>query len=89
VAGIIPLYLGAPDIIKYIPASCFIDLRNYSSKEELLAYLDNISEEEAKNIIASGHQFLISNQGKLYSYEGFAELITAIVHEETKYFNKN
>jgi hypothetical protein len=30
-AGTIPLYLGAPDILKYVPADVFVDCRKYSS----------------------------------------------------------
>ena len=29
IEGCIPIYLGAPDIDKYIPRECFIDLTNY------------------------------------------------------------
>ena len=35
VAGVIPLYQGAPDIAEFIPAECFIDISQYSDLGEL------------------------------------------------------
>jgi len=35
VAGVIPIYRGAPDIEKYIPLAAFIDARNFSSFTEM------------------------------------------------------
>lgn len=73
VAGVVPVYLGAPDIQDSIPAPCFIDLRKFSDPKDLLNYLERMSEQEANKIIFSGRQFLQSNQR--YSYEGFAMLV--------------
>ena len=79
VAGVIPLYMGAPDIEKYIPVDCFIDLREHSSWENLLQYLQTLSEEDCMAMIACGKKFLESDKGRSYSYEGFSEFMANIV----------
>lgn len=79
VAGVIPLYMGAPDIGQYIPAGCFVDLRKYSSWADLLEYLQAMPEEDAMTMIACGREFLESDKGRSYSYEGFAEFMANIV----------
>jgi hypothetical protein len=38
-AGCVPVYWGAPDITKYVPAECFIDRRNFTSYPQLYAHL--------------------------------------------------
>lgn len=45
-AGSIPVYLGAPDIEKTVPADCFIDFRKFKEYEELHKFLTSLSEDE-------------------------------------------
>ena len=40
-AGVVPVYLGAPNITDEVPAGCFIDRRKFSSYQKLHAYLRN------------------------------------------------
>lgn len=75
VAGVIPIYLGAPNITKFVTADSFIDMRNFSSFGDLHKYLANISEKEALAIISKGRNFLYSPEGKLHSHEGMAKFI--------------
>lgn len=82
VAGVIPLYMGAPDIEKHIPTSCFVDLRKYDNIEDLLSYLQSMSQEEALKIITNGQEFLRSEAANGFSYEGFANIMEDIVRSE-------
>lgn len=82
VAGAIPVYLGAPDIEKYIPKNCFIDVRDFETTEELFDYMNNLSAEKAQEYIANGQEFLYSKEGQKYSFRGFAQLLTSLVKEE-------
>lgn len=75
VAGVIPLYLGAPDIDSYVPKGSFIDLRNFSSFFELDDFLKNLSEDDAYEMISKGQKFLNSNAGVMHSYEGYANWV--------------
>ncbi len=48
-AGTIPIYMGAPDILDYIPRSCFVDLRRFNNYDELGEYLNAFSASESKS----------------------------------------
>lgn len=87
VAGVIPLYMGAPDIDKYIPEECFVDLRKYANWDDLQTYLQEMSEKEAMAMINCGTAFLRSEKGRCYSYEGFAEFMEDIVRTECGSFS--
>ena len=79
VAGVIPIYLGAPDIDKFVPANSFIDMRKFNSCEKLHHYLNKITPEEALKIISEGRKFLKTPKGRLYSYVGMAEFVLELV----------
>lgn len=81
VAGVIPIYFGAPDILDFIPAKAFIDMRDFTSWPELETYLDGISEEQALEMIDEGRKFLLSNEGKKYTYEAFAGFVMELVND--------
>jgi len=79
VAGVIPIYLGAPNITDFVPKDCFINLREFKTIEELEKYLDSISEEDAMKIISNGQSFLSSQNGRKFSNEYFANDILKMV----------
>jgi hypothetical protein len=74
-AKVVPIYWGAPDILEFIPETCFIDGRRFRSFEELETHLKNISEQAWVNIIRHGSEFLESIDGHRYSHTGFAEQV--------------
>lgn len=45
-AGVIPIYLGAPDIETIIPANCFIDFRKFSGYSGLHKYIESLSADD-------------------------------------------
>ncbi len=78
-AGVIPIYLGAPDITKFVPAGSFIDMRHFNSFGKLHKYLTNISQKEALRIILKGRDFLKSPKGQLYNHEVMAKFLLNLV----------
>ena len=72
-AGVIPVYLGAPDIKDFIARDAFIDIRDFESLDQLHAALQSMSEQEAMTMLDCGRQFLQSEAGQRYSYEGVAQ----------------
>ena len=42
-AGIVPIYWGAPNIATHIPSDCFIDMREFADYEDLYKYLKGVS----------------------------------------------
>jgi hypothetical protein len=45
-AGVIPVYLGAPDIARLVPKECFIDKRDFKSYADLHRHLVSLNEED-------------------------------------------
>ena len=72
-AGVIPIYLGAPDIADFIPRDTFIDFRGFANMDDLDGHLRSISQDIAMGMVNAGQSFLQSKAGREYSYEGFAE----------------
>ena len=73
-AGTVPIYLGAPDIEKYIPSKCFIDMRNFANYKRLRDYLKKISQSKIDEYKKNARQFLGSEKHKPFTKEYFAEL---------------
>jgi len=79
IAGVIPIYLGAPDIYDFIPKESFIDFREYADLDELNKYLAGFTEEAAYKMINTANFFLKSMDGRKYSYERFARNVLQMV----------
>ena len=60
VAGCVPLYFGAPDVSDYIPKGCYIDLRKFSSTEQLMEFIDKMTEKKHDEYIAKIQKFINS-----------------------------
>lgn len=80
-AGVIPIYLGAPDIGDFIPKASFIDLREHTDLYELNKQLTGITEDAASKMINAARTFLKSEAGDEYSYEGFARNVLQMVED--------
>lgn len=65
-AGTIPLYLGAPDIDKYIPENCYIDCREFTSWTDLLKNVQSMSDEEIEVKREAGKSYLRSAEGQRF-----------------------
>lgn len=57
-AGTIPLYLGAPDILRYVPQDVFIDCRQYASWDEMWNEVRLIPKARIEVMREAGRQFL-------------------------------
>jgi hypothetical protein len=80
-AGVIPIYLGAPDIADFVPKTSFIDLREYTDLDELNKQLTEITEDIASKMINAARMFLKSEAGNEYSYEGFARNVLRMMED--------
>jgi len=69
----VPVYLGASNITDYVPKECFIDKRDFSSYEELYAFLKGMTEEEYQNYLDAIQVFLKSDNARKFSFENFAK----------------
>lgn len=75
VAGVVPLYLGDPDVTSHIPEGSFVDLRRFKTMPALEQHLNEMTEEQAQAIIRAGRAYLESESGLQHDYEGQASFI--------------
>jgi len=78
--GTVPIYLGAPNIEKYIPKNCFIDMRDFKNYEELKQYLKALTESEIKIYKENARKFLKSEKFKPFTKEYFAKLFVDAIN---------
>ena len=79
VAGVIPIYLGAPDIADFVPADSFIDMRAFDSFKHLNNFLTKMTQQDALKMISAGRRFLQSPEGKLHSHLEMAKFILGLI----------
>lgn len=60
-AGTIPLYLGAPDIDLLIPREAYVDVRKFSSWEEMWLAVSSMTETAVDSMRMAGREFLASD----------------------------
>lgn len=75
-AGCVPIYLGAPNVEKYIPKETFIDKRNFKNYQELYVFLKNMPDSEYKKYIEAIKNFVLSDKIYPFSAEYFAKTLT-------------
>ena len=80
-AGVIPVYLGAPDVVDFVPVDSFIDLRKFVSFDELNLYLETFNEEKALSMINVARAYLKSDLGLRYSHENWAASAMTLLKE--------
>lgn len=81
-AGTVPIYLGAPDIERWIPRECFIDMREFEGYDDLREFLRTRTSDEIEEYRVAARDFLRSERFRPFSKETFAELIGRLVEED-------
>ena len=74
-AGTVPIYLGAPNIEDYIPASCFIDFRRFTDYCQLYDYLANMSEAEYQSYLDAAKEFINGPQYQIFTSTHYAKIM--------------
>jgi len=82
-AGTVPIYWGAPDIERWVPPECFIDMRQFGGYEELREFLHSLTPEQIDSYRVAARDFIGSEDFLPFSKQTFAELIGRIVEEDT------
>ena len=80
-AGVIPIYLGDPQIEEKIPSSCFIDARKFPNYEYLADYLHSMSTEEAAGYLHAASTFISSSEFEPFTSSFFANTIVQTLNE--------
>ncbi len=77
-ARTVPIYLGASNIEKYIPASCYIDYRKFAGPEKLDEYLQTMSNHEYKQMISAIDQWVTRGNLQKHSTQAFCDTMAGI-----------
>jgi hypothetical protein len=78
VAGVVPIYLGAPDIEDFIPEECFINLRRFESMAKVDFYLKSMPKQMWLELVEKGKIFLNTEEGRRYTYDAFVDRIKSM-----------
>ncbi len=79
--GCVPIYLGAENIEKFIPANAFIDKRKFSSYEDLYAFIKKINDTDYNKYLAEIRNFIKSDKIYPFSAECFADTLAKKISE--------
>jgi hypothetical protein len=80
--GCVPIYLGAPDIQKYIPKACFIDRREFGSDREVEQFILNVSKERYGRYLDGIRGYLNSESYLDRLPDRYAQRIISFVEKE-------
>jgi hypothetical protein len=78
-AGTVPVYAGAPNIDRWFPSGCYIDLRQFENYFELHSYLSSMAEAEHGAYLDRIRHYLYSEQSYPYSAECFISTVTEVI----------
>jgi hypothetical protein len=81
-AGTVPVYWGAPDVTDYVPAECFVDMRQFKGYEELRRHLKSMPDSEVERYRRSARDFLASPRYRPFTKEAFAEHFVRMIQED-------
>lgn len=79
-AGVVPVYWGAPNVTDHIPPECFIDMRKYKFYEDLLEFLNDITYEDYMKYMYAMQAYLASPQAEQFYNAHFVD--TMLQHME-------
>lgn len=81
-AGCVPVYWGAPNVLRYIPEECFVDRTKFDDHESLYQYLSDMTVEEYGVHQRAIRQFLQSEKAKPFYAEAFASVVAGEICAE-------
>ncbi|HPE85246.1 MAG TPA: glycosyltransferase family 10, partial [Chlamydiales bacterium] len=70
-AGVVPVYLGAENVIETIPENCFIDRRKFEDDEAVYQFMKAMDEKTYEEYLKNIREYLASEKGYLYTEEHF------------------
>ena len=82
VAGVIPVYLGAPDVERWVDPACFVDMRQFAGYEELRDHLLSFGPDELDALREAGRAYLGSEMFRPFTKDAFADLFVRLVAED-------
>lgn len=82
-AGTVPVYLGAPNVERYIPAETFVDFRKFKNIPALHQFLSAMDEAAYQGYLSAIRKFLNSEQYRPFTQEAFAKQVLDMAKAES------
>lgn len=73
--GTIPVYWGAPDVLDWVPAEAFIDMRKFKTFGDLRAFLHSLSPADERKYREAARDYLSSPRFDPFRGQTFAEAL--------------
>jgi hypothetical protein len=80
-SGVIPVYLGDPEIKMRIPKETFIDVRDFSSFQELDNYLRSMTTSVANDYLEAAREFINSDKFFAFTADNLKKTIVSTINE--------
>jgi hypothetical protein len=80
-SGCVPVYLGAPNIDKYVDPDAFIDRSRFSSDAEVANYLASVDEQQFRRYQEAMADYLQSERFRAFTGSQFADRISATLDD--------
>jgi hypothetical protein len=81
--GTVPVYWGAPDILEWVPADCFIDRREFRDYAQLRSFLHALTPAQVQGYREAARAYLASPQYAPFRLETWVDLHARIIHADT------
>jgi hypothetical protein len=81
-AGNIPVYRGAPDIERWVPKECFIDMRDFDGYGELREFLHSLRPADVDRYREAGRAYLESDGFRPFTSSALAEIFLELLAED-------
>lgn len=81
-AGTIPVYLGAPDIERFVPPECYVDMRDFADYEQLRDFLLALSPSAIRDYRDAAREYLASERYRPFTKQVLLERFTAMIEED-------
>lgn len=78
-AGTVPVYWGAPDVLDWVPAECFIDVRQFEDFADLRRFLHALTPADEQRYRGAAREYLASDRFTPFRIETFVDLIARLV----------
>ncbi len=84
-AGCVPIYLGAGNIETYINKELFIDMRDYKTVDEVVGYVEQISESKYMDILSRINAYLTGKRfNDTFACNNYVKVISEGVTDEKR-----
>ena len=87
-AGIVPIYMGAPNVSSYIPENCIIKYDCFNSVSEMYHYISQINETEYEEIRSNISNFLASEKIEVFEEHFLRNQLFKVINKKNNESNK-